>query len=143
MYIVVRNLEDGRPSDYKVFTASNNAVSLAEATRQDPYVRLKNGDEARVVGCKIYRAPTTDAREAIRMLEDGRATPLYKGHDWMIVSPTEHYKTDTDWLVDLEKRLSKDEIEKLSTISTTLSTMLSISSTKPKRAPATPADGFR
>jgi hypothetical protein len=114
MYIVVRNLEDGRPPDYKVFTASSNAVSLAQATRQDPYVRLKNGDEARVVGCKIYKAPTTDVREAIRMLEDGRATPLYEGHDWMIVSPREHYKTDPDlFYVDVAKGLSKDEIEKL------------------------------
>ena len=88
LYVVAIDKEDGG-TDWKVFTRSGDAIrrhSFASrfVTSREP-VRIGN-EETIVVACRMFRARTTDVREAVRLVEHGQAETLV---------PDEHYSERT------------------------------------------------
>jgi hypothetical protein len=78
-YVVVIETDDGE-TDYKVFSSSSDAIQRHDKASTvmavgEP-VSVSGREEAQVVNCAMYKAPTDDAREAIRLVKGGLAEPL-------------------------------------------------------------------
>ena len=78
LYVVAIDKEDGG-TDWKVFTRSGDAIrrhtfASRFVTSREP-VRIGN-EETIVVACRMFRARTTDVREAVRLVEHGQAETL-------------------------------------------------------------------
>ena len=77
-YVVVLELDDGT-ADYKVFSKSTDAVARYESS----FRAMRDGtpqksDGTAIIHCKMFKANTADAREAVSMVKEGKAEPFRK-----------------------------------------------------------------
>ena len=78
-YVVVIETENGK-KDYKAFTSSGDAVkryhdAVAAQASGNP-VRIGSSEPTVIVSCDLYKADTSDLREAVQLVKNGRAAKL-------------------------------------------------------------------
>ncbi len=78
-YVVAIEL-DNKQTNYKVFTRSADAIRLYNAAldSRGGSIVLRGGEEATVLGCKMYKTATADVRESVRLVKEGKAERFFR-----------------------------------------------------------------
>src|SRR5262249_8979851 len=81
MYVVVVEF-DNEEKDYTVYKRRSDAVAHFELAhthkRLGKISKLRSGEEVTVLDCKVFKPYTADAREAVRLVKEGKAERFYQ-----------------------------------------------------------------
>jgi len=98
MYVVVVEF-DNEEKDYKVYEHRSDAVAHFELAhthkRLGKISKLRSGEEVTVLDCKVFKPYTADAREAVRLVKEGKAERFYQPMTDRNKQLLDKFQTDT------------------------------------------------
>ena len=98
MYVVVVEF-DNEEKDYTVYERRSDAVAHFELAhthkRLGKISKLRSGEEVTVLDCKVFKPYTADAREAVRLVKEGKAERFYQPMTDRNKQLLDKFQTDT------------------------------------------------
>jgi hypothetical protein len=98
MYVVVVEF-DNEEKDYKVYEHRSDAVAHFELAhthkRLGKISKLRSSEEVTVLDCKVFKPYTADAREAVRLVKEGKAERFYQPMTDRNKQLLDKFQTDT------------------------------------------------